>query len=309
MKHLFIINPVAGKIDRSVLLRRKIEETMTPRGLPWEIVVTEYPRHGTELTQRAAQTGEELRVYACGGDGTLNEVAAGAAGYPNVSVTHWPTGSGNDFIKCFGDDASRFFDLGELLDCQVSTLDVIDCNGRLAINVCSVGFDARVGLEMAEFKQLPLVSGTMAYHMSLLKNVIKGINRDYYIEVTAPDGTLETLKGKFGLLCICNGRYYGGSYHPSPDAVPDDGVLNCVLVHKVSRLTFAKLVGKYAVGRAGDYPTLIDLRPAVAVKIQCDRVSKINLDGERLDGTVITISLSAKKVNFAHPRGSSWTAK
>ena len=139
----------------------------------------------------AAEQGEPLRVYACGGDGTLNEAVNGAAGYAHVAVTHYPMGSGNDFLRMFGPDACRFYDLKELLDGPQTPMDLIECNGRLALNVCSIGFDARIGLGAADFKKLPLVSGTMAYQLSALRTIVQGIHRPYRVEV---DG--ETLPGE-----------------------------------------------------------------------------------------------------------------
>ena len=55
-------------------------------------------------------TPEEVRVIACGGDGTINEVFNGAVGHPNASVTCYPCGSGNDFVKSFG-GAEKFLNI------------------------------------------------------------------------------------------------------------------------------------------------------------------------------------------------------
>ena len=52
--------------------------------------------------EQEAAAGQPLRVYACGGDGTLNECVCGAVGCDNVAVTHYPCGTGNDFVRCFG---------------------------------------------------------------------------------------------------------------------------------------------------------------------------------------------------------------
>ncbi len=70
-----------------------------------------------------------VRLYACGGDGTLNEVVNGAAGHANAAVTHFPGGSGNDFIKIFSDPAA-FRSLPRLLDAEEATFDLIRCNGQ-----------------------------------------------------------------------------------------------------------------------------------------------------------------------------------
>lgn len=301
MKHLFLINPYAGKYDRTQEVREKLRTVLAGREDPWEVAVTQYPGHGVELVRAAAERGEPLRVYACGGDGTLNEAVNGAAGYEHVAVTHYPMGSGNDFLRMFGPDACRFYDLRELLDGPQAPMDLIECNGRLALNVCSIGFDARIGLGAADFKKLPLVSGTMAYQLSALRTIVQGIHRPYRVEV---DG--ETLPGEaFTLICACNGRYYGGGYNPSPDAVPDDGLLNFLIIPAVSRFTVLALIRKFARGEAGEIPGVL-LRQGREMKVTCDRVSMINLDGERMDGAQLTARLSEKKVNFIYPAGATW---
>ena len=108
MKHLFLINPAAGACDRSVQLSTAIRKSFD--GADFEIHISKGPGDCTRITKQAAQAGSPLRVYACGGDGTLNEVINGAAGFEHVFVTHVPYGSGNDFIKIFS-DTSAFRDL------------------------------------------------------------------------------------------------------------------------------------------------------------------------------------------------------
>nr|WP_243417230.1 diacylglycerol kinase family protein [Pseudoflavonifractor phocaeensis] len=298
---MFLINPYAGKYDRTQEVREKLRTVLAGREDPWEVAVTQYPGHGVELVRSAAERGESLRVYACGGDGTLNEAVNGAAGYAHVAVTHYPMGSGNDFLRMFGPDACRFYDLKELLDGPQTPMDLIECNGRLALNVCSIGFDARIGLGAADFKKLPLVSGTMAYQLSALRTIVQGIHRPYRVEV---DG--ETLPGEdFTLICACNGRYYGGGFNPSPDAMPDDGLLNFLIIPAVSRFTVLALIRKFARGEAGEIPGVL-LRQGREMNVTCDRVSMINLDGERVDGAQLTARLSEKKVNFIYPAGAVW---
>lgn len=301
MKHLFLINPYAGKYDRTQEMREKIRSVLEGRDDLWEVAVTQYPGHGVELVRTAAERGEPLRVYACGGDGTLNEVVNGAAGYDHVAVTHYPMGSGNDFLRMFGPDACRFYDLKELLDGPQASMDLIECNGRLALNVCSIGFDARIGLGAADFKKLPLVSGTMAYQLSALRTIVQGIHRPYQVEV---DG--ERLPGEeFTLICACNGRYYGGGFNPSPDAMPDDGLLNFLIIPAVSRFTVLALIQKFARGEAGEIPGVI-LRRGREMQVTCDRMNMINLDGERVDGAQLSARLSEKKVHFIYPAGATW---
>lgn len=301
VRHLFLINPHAGKYDRTQEMREKLRTALAGRDEPWEAAVTQYPGHGAELARAAAERGEPVRIYACGGDGTLNEAVAGAAGFGNAAVTHYPMGSGNDFLRMFGPDACRFYDLRALLDAPQAPVDLIECNGRLALNVCSVGFDARIGFGAADFKKLPLVSGPLAYQLSAVRTIVQGIHRPYRVTI---DG--ERLPGEaFTLICACNGRYYGGGFNPCPDAVPDDGLLDFVVVPAVSRLTILTLIGKYAKGGAGEIPRII-LRRGREMHVACERADRINLDGEEMVDSELSVRVSAKKVNFFFPEGTHW---
>lgn len=301
MRHLFIMNPYAGKYDRSQEMLEKVRFTMAGRREEWAAVRTSAPGHAAQLAEEAARQGDPLRIYACGGDGTLNEVVNGAAGHPQVAVTHCPIGSGNDFLRMFGQDAGRFRQLDQLLDTPQTAMDLIDCNGRQSLNVCSVGFDARIGFGAADFKKLPLVSGQSAYQLSALRTIIRGIHLPYQVEI---DG--KTMPGsRFTLLCACNGRYYGGGFNPSPDAMPDDGVLDFIVIPAVSRFTVLTLIQKFAKGKIGEIPQAI-LRRGKRMKVWCDRPTAVNVDGERVEGEALSIGLSDKKVQFFYPVGASW---
>lgn len=302
VRHLFVINPAAGKRMDVAGITKEINAVMARREEPWGVMTTKGPGDAEALSRMwASQYQEELRIYALGGDGTLNEVVNGAAGFDHVAVGCCPLGSGNDFVKTFGKESWRFRDLSALAEAEPRPLDLIDCNGRLSINICSIGFDARIGLGMVHYKQLPLVTGKGAYLISLLVNTIQGIHRPYELEV---DG--EKMKGSYTLIAACNGQWYGGSFNPAPDAVPDDGLLDFIIVEGVSRFTVASLVGKYAAGKGRDYPELIHVRRGKELKIKCDRMSMVNIDGERLDADSLSFALSAKKIRFLIPQGAGW---
>ena len=303
MTHLFIINPAAGSRDRTGDYSEVIHKICREKSISYEVRVSTAPGECTRIAREAAQTGKEYRLYACGGDGTLNEVVQGAAGFDNVSVTVFSGGSGNDFVKLF-DDPQAFFDLERLLDAQEDTFDLIDCNGDISLNICSVGLDARIGTDVANYKRLPLLSGFRAYAASTVVNVIKGISEHYVIEI---DG--ERIDGKQTMICACNGRFYGGGFNPVPEADPTDGLLDVLIVKKVSRLQVAGVVGKYKAGRYKELPKLVRHFKTKAVKIICDKVSPINLDGELRLAKEITMKIAREKIRFFYPKGLSWKAK
>ena len=303
MKHLFIINPAAGSRDRTESYSRKIREACGSRGLDYEIRVSDAPGGCARLAREAARSGEAYRIYACGGDGTLNEVASGAAGYDNAAVTVFSGGSGNDFVKLF-DDPQAFFDLERLLDCDETVFDMIRCNDDLALNICSVGLDARIGTDVANYKRLPLLHGFRAYAVSTVVNLFRGIAEHYVVEVNG-----ERVDREHTFVCVCNGRFYGGGFNPVPEADPTDGELDVLLVKKVSLLQVPGVIGKYKAGRYKELPHLVRHLKTKSIKIICDKPTPINLDGELRTAREVTMSVAREKIRFFYPKGLNFGAK
>ena len=301
MKHLFIVNPAAGKCDRSVQIKALVEEIFGRRRLDWEVQVSKGPGDCTRLAREAAETGEDLRIYACGGDGTLNEIVNGVVGFSNAAVTHYPSGSGNDFVKLF-DQPEVFRDLERFLDCEEASFDLIRCNSGDTVyysnNICSMGLDARIGTEMGRYRRLPGVSGKSAYILSTAVNLFKGIHKPYVIDM--PD---QHITGDQTMICICNGQYYGSSFHPVPDACPDDGLLDILVVKPVNLLQIAGIIGKYQKGLYARYPELIRHFRTASIRIQCTEPSVVNIDGEALGAQDVTFSVEPLALRFFYPTG------
>ena len=300
MTHLFIINPAAGSHDRTAEYTQEIEKHCSARSLTYRIEVSGGPGECTRLAREAAESGEDFRIYACGGDGTLNEVVQGAAGHDNVAVTVFSGGSGNDFVKIF-DDPKAFFELPRLLDAETAAFDLIDCNGKYSLNICSVGLDARIGVDVANYKRLPLLHGFSAYVASTVVNVIRGIYEHYVIEIEG-----ETIDADQTTLCVCNGRFYGGGLNPVPEADPTDGMWDVLMGKKISRPQVPGEVGKYKDGRYKELPRLVRHFRTKSLKITCDKPTAIQLDGEQQTITAADMHVSDKKLNFFYPRGLTY---
>ena len=110
------------------------------------------------------------------------------------------------------------------------------------------------------------------------------------------------------VLCVCNGRHYGGGFMPVGEAMPDDGVLDMLVVPKVSRTTFFRLVSQYAKGRYRDYPQLIrDYHGQTISYASLNGENVITVvDGEVMRAPEFTVTLADKKVNFFYPAGASY---
>ena len=303
MKHLFIINPAAGSRDRTEAYKKKIREAFQGSEEEYRVEVSKAPGDCCRLAREAAESGEKYRIYACGGDGTLNEVAAGAAGFSNAAVTVFAGGSGNDFVKLFS-DRDAFRDLERLLDCQEVTFDLMKVNGDICLNIASVGLDARIGTDVSNYKRIPLLQGFRAYAASTVVNVIRGISEHYVIKING-----QTIDGQQTMICACNGRYYGGGFNPVPTADPTDGILDVLVVRKVSRLQVPGVVGKYKAGRYKELPHLVTHYRTDKVEILCDKPTPINLDGELRTWQDVTITVAEEKLRFSYPKGLTWAVK
>lgn len=298
MKHLFVVNPVAGGHDKTAEVQTRVRAAFRTREGEYEVYVTKAPMDAAAKIRREAARGGELRAYACGGDGTFNECVNGAALLPNVAVCPFPTGTGNDFCRLFGEEKDLFRDLDALLDGSVRPIDLIDCNGRYSANICSVGIDARIGTEVHTYSKLPLVSGAAAYVVSAVVNMFRGLSRP----MTVRCGDL-TATGKHTLVCACNGQFYGGGFHPSLTARPDDGVLDFFIVRKVNLLQFAALIGKYAAGHAAEMTRFITHRQGTELEIRFEREDVVNVDGEALHTDHVRMKLIPGAVRLIVPKG------
>ena len=300
MKHLFSVNPVAGGRDRTDDVTAAAKAVLGPAGLAFEVYRTKAPMDAVEKIRAEAKTCDDLRVFACGGDGTLNECVNGAAKLANVSVTSYPGGTGNDFIKAFGDDRERFFDLAQLVFGEIRKFDLIETCGRYSINICSVGADARIGTDVHKYSSIPVLgAGPMAYVTSLVVNVIKGLNQP--VKVTSKELCYE---GMSAIVTACNGQYYGGGFRPSIDARPDDGKMEMFLVKELKLHQFAALIGKYSKGKWREIPEdMLVHFYSDNVVIETPEPVVVNVDGEALYSDRINFTLVPAGVNFIVPQG------
>ncbi len=301
MLHAFLVNPHAGRPGGAKKAVQTIRSACEAMDVDFAITLTESPGDAARLTQYYAGLDEPVRLYACGGDGTLNQVVQVAAGCENLAVTNLPAGTGNDFLKIFGPDyRETFWDLGALAQGPQAAFDLIDCNGALGLDIVCAGIDARVARDVHRFTNL---SSKGAYILSLLNNVaLKGIARPMRATMGG-----RSWDEPISLVCVCNGRYYGGGFMPVADAMPDDGILDALLVTRVSRLGFVRMVGDYANGRYHRHPDVVHpYHGPGPITLEADTPITVVVDGEVMEDTRFTFRLSEKKVNFFWPQGVSY---
>ena len=304
MRHIFIINPHAGKKDQTARIYEMADRLRERHGLECTCMLTARPGGAAEMARELAETGEEVRLYACGGDGTVHEVANGIAGFPNAAMSVIPIGTGNDFLKNFGADAAKFADAENLWDGEVQALDLIECSGELCLTIACAGIDARVAECVHNFDGPAWLDGMGSYIAAIIPNFFgSALARKWTVRVDGGEPTDD----EYTLVSLCNGRYYGGGFFPAPEARMNDGQLHAVVIRKISRREFLQLVGPYAKGRHASLPErLIRVFPANELRIDAAEGEEdivYCLDGECFRSRSVSMRLADKKLNFFGPKG------
>ncbi len=304
-KHIFIINPKAGKAGRAVNFITKIEAACKAFKLDSEIYITKAVGDAREFVKKRCQNlSQKTRFYACGGDGTMNEVINGAVGCELGSVGIVPLGSGNDYIKSFKD--ADFTSLPAQINGDEMPVDLIKVGDRYVANMCNIGFDATVAHNFVKFKTLPGVSGKMAYAMSVFYCLVNKTSSK--MTITLDDGTV--ICDDMLLCSVSKGIYCGGQYKTAPRADVTDGFMDVCPIKKISILQFLNFFKYYKIGTHFDEPSL---SPYVSYhkckKATIEGVNKLPVcyDGDTafLDGTV-TFELIKDAVKIIIPRPDSF---
>lgn len=299
MKHIFIINPNAGAKNAYHTVKDAL--AVYDEQLDYEIYLTKCTGDATEFIRQYCEShkGETVRFYACGGDGTLNEVASGIVGYQNVSMTCYPCGSGNDFVKIYG-DAERFLDIDRLIHAKEESIDIMRVGSRYCINVCNFGFDTCVAKKMIEVKRKKFIGGKNAYKYAVIYAAFHAMKNSCNMNV---DGTVFHT-GDMLLCTIANGGYVGGSFCCAPRSKNNDGLMEVCLVKPLSKRKFATLLKPYKTGKHLDAPQFKDCMVYLrgrTIEVDAPEGFAISLDGEIVETNHFKIETLAGQVQFAVP--------
>ncbi len=253
MQHVFILNPSAGKNDAAAKMVPQIKEAAALCGISPQLEKTQHPGHATELARQYAAAGGPVRLYAVGGDGTLNEVMAGAYQFPSAEVASVPCGSGNDFVRSFarphGSTGAKpcapddFRNIPALISGTAMPIDLIQTDTGICLSITSTGMDADVAYNIPKYRRIPLLGGSVAYNLSVVGRMLKPLGKNVSVTV---DGKTQT--GCNIISTVCNGRFYGGGYEAAPMADLCDGLLDVVVVKKISLFGVLRIIGKYKQG-------------------------------------------------------------
>ena len=310
-RNIFILNPAAGQ-GKAVELKDDILRAADELSTNVEIYHTKEELYGEVLAIQLAKTAtaeKPIRIFACGGDGTLNEILNGIVGYENIEVGVLPLGTGNDFVRNFG-DVSDFLNIkNQLVGDSVNT-DIIKYRWdkddyhyeRYCINMFNIGFDCNVVDAAAHLKTKPMVSGSMAYLAGVIQMLVKmkGAN----LRVEFEDGSVYD--DKMLLIAIANGCFCGGGVKGVPKAITNDGFMDVSIIKTCSRSKFIRLFPKYMKGThllTKDAEDLVIYKKCKTLSLtKKDDLIMFSTDGEITYADSISFEIMPAEIKFIVPK-------
>lgn len=299
---LLVVNPTSGR-GRGRRTANGLTERLQAQGRT--VVVLETKQRGdAERFVRDALAEADQRyscVVACGGDGTIQEIAnalalsdAATSGQrPMLGLA--PAGRCNDFCRVLG--ISRDVDAiaNVLLEGAPRPIDLGRVNGRCFCTVATVGVDADVS-SFVDGMRMPL-SGTIAYLYGTMRVLSRYRPRSLRIS-----GDFGIIEEPVFLASTANTSLYGGAIPIAPSAVPNDGKLDLCVIEHVSMRRMLTLVPKVLRGRHADQPE-VQLIRTTHLTIESDEPLDLWADGERIAQTPVTIDVLPGCIDVLMPQG------
>lgn len=291
MKHIFILNSFAGTKDSTPELEAQIKAL--DDDLDIVIERTKGKGDATDIARRYAASGEPVRIYACGGDGTANEALHGLLGHDNAALGVVPVGTGNDYVRSLPAEREAFLDLNKMVKGGTIRVDLLKCGSVYALNVISAGYDCEVADRAQKNKRLPLMSGSFAYKLAIVQCLMT--KRKHTFTPYADGERIPLKEGcKTQMLAVAaKGKYYGGGIKATPFAALDDGLIDYMSIPTVPMRKFATLLGPFTRGEHIGHPKapFITHNKCRELKLDNNGDLKIGIDGEMfvMENPVITV--------------------
>ncbi len=275
-----ICNPTAGN-GRGKKAGEMVRRKLTEKGIDHRMLWTEKPGHASDLAKEASASGAET-VLSIGGDGTSFEVAQGLSG-SDTALGVIPAGTGNDFAKTLGSPLEAEAALEFILTHPAKKTDAGEINGCMFLNEIGTGFDVSV-LDYAE-KAKRYVRGLLPY----LHGVAQTLFRFKSIPITySIDGGEPVTKDAF-VVAVANGGMIGGGIPIAPEARPDDGLFDVVIVGAVKKKDLLARLSGLMQGKILTFPETTFVRASSVTFSAPDM--RVNIDGE-----IVTEARAAARV-------------
>lgn len=267
-KHLvFIINPKSG-VEREKAIQQAIDTKLDMDQFTYEIIHTEYAKHGTELARNAAQRGA-YAVVAVGGDGSVNDIVAGLIG-SDTALAIIPKGSGNGMARTMEIPLKEMEAIEVINKGNTIMMDIGYANDRPFISNAGVAFDALISKKFAKSvrRGFAIYSWLVTRYMWTYK--------EWQWNITI-DG--KELKEKAFIISVANGKQFGYNFQIAPGANWTDGLLDIIIIKKFPKILGGMLVMRAMSGTITNSP-YVDHFTGTEVTISHPKLKLMQTDGD-----------------------------
>jgi diacylglycerol kinase (ATP) len=297
---VFLVNPAA---ENGATGRRwpQIASRAAAAGLSGDSLLSERPGHLTELARGAADDGAELLIVV-GGDGTVYEVVNGVAGRADVELAVVPRGTGRDFVRTYGiphrlDAALRTARDGRVQEIDLGLARFRSWHGEAAeayfANIASAGMSGAIAKRANEMGK-PL-GGKVSYFWATLAVFARWRTSEITVRVDN-----ESRRAHMHDVVAANGRYFGGGMMIVPEAEPDDGVFDVLLIGNLTKRDLLLTLPKTYRGKHLPHPKAELLRGSTVEIDASDRLP-VELDGEQPGTTPVRFELIPRALRLRVP--------
>ena len=283
MRARLIVNPTSGT-DRARELLPSINERLRTLVRDLDITMT---IDADDVSRAAARAVDERcdALYVAGGDGTVNAAVRGLireqGPAPTLPVGIVPLGTGNDFAKSLGLGEDPAQALAALLEPRVVSADIGLLNGRPFVNTSAGGFVADVSETVTE--GMKDAAGKLAYLIGGARALLGSEPFSARLRVHEAGGGATWQDAlELQMFAVCNARFIGGGYPIAPEALIDDGLLDVLVVPRMSMLEFIGVLQQIAGGTYDAAAGVVHFR-AAAFDFEFSRPIRVNTDGEVLE--------------------------
>ena len=286
---MLIVNPRARRGSGSIAEARKVLEGA---GIAIEEMATSKDENASELISRHADHFDMAIVG--GGDGTLNNAAAGLA-YTGLTLGVLPLGTANDFARTMGIPPDPIKAAEIIAEGRETVVDLGEVNGHLFFNVASIGFSAELAGELTEHAKKRW--GTLGYAIVAARLLMRSRLFTAYVDHDDVTEKIRTMQVSVG-----NGRHYGGGMTVEETATADDGWLDLYSLEVDHWWRLLRLLPSLRRGTQGHWDDVRAFK-TTGVTIRTKQPRPVSTDGELVTWTPAHFRIRPKSVRVFAPKG------
>jgi YegS/Rv2252/BmrU family lipid kinase len=301
---MVIVNPNAGN-GKGKKDWGKISSNLKRYGINYKELFTEKKGHAIELSKKVVETGFR-KILSVGGDGTLNEIVNGvfnqtACSTKDITIGSIPVGTGNDWGRMFGipldyEGAIKIIKEAKLMLHDIGVISFFNGSEkgkRYFINIAGLGFESVV-VKRTNAQKEKGRSGKAIYFYNLLMSLLSYKN-------TKAEIVIDGIKSQANIFSINvgNGRYCGGGMRQTPDAIPNDGILDVTVIKEMGKLEIILNLNKLYTGTILDHPK-IDGYTCKNLLASSEKILFAEADGEHLGHTPVEFNIIPSAINIVY---------